>query len=108
MRFYAAEAVESATPLKREDFETDPMRSRGFVKTIEIIGEAARKIPDDMRARYAHVPWGKIISMRNQLVHVYFSIDLDRVWTVVQEELPQLIIFMDEIIEAEQRSNENK
>ena len=51
-----------------------------IVKSIEIIGEAASKVTQERRETYTELPWANIIEMRNRLIHVYFDIDLDRVW----------------------------
>ena len=68
--------------MDHEEFSTDE-------KTIDvlIIGEAARNVPQDMRASNPEVPWQDIIGMRNRLIHVYFEMDLGIVWQTVSEDL---------------------
>jgi uncharacterized protein with HEPN domain len=55
-----------------------------------IISEACRALSDDFQAAYANVPWADIVSMRKFLVHHYFGIDKDAVWSVVERDLPEL------------------
>jgi uncharacterized protein with HEPN domain len=64
--------------------------SRTGVRHLQIIGEAVRGLPDDVRDRMPEVPWTKIMGMRHILVHDYFAVDTDIVWDVVEGELPQL------------------
>jgi uncharacterized protein with HEPN domain len=60
------------------------------VKLIEIIGEAVKNIPDDIRVNYPDIPWKNIAGMRDKLVHEYWAIDEQLVWQVTQKNLPQL------------------
>ena len=62
-----------------------------IVKCIEIIGEAANGITDDLKSKHSSIPWQDIIKMRHRLIHTYFDIDYDIVWKTVQDELPELI-----------------
>jgi len=61
-----------------------------MVSQIAIIGEACRALPADFQARYASVDWGDIIAMRNILVHHYFGLDEEAVWSVVERDIPEL------------------
>jgi len=60
------------------------------VRNLEIIGEASKKIPDEIRAQHADVDWKKIASLRDILIHEYFGIDPEIIWDVVQNKLPVL------------------
>jgi uncharacterized protein with HEPN domain len=77
------------------------MLTLSIVKSIEIIGEAATKITKETKEKYPEMPWVNIIAMRNRLIHVYFDIDLDRVWDTVTDDLPPLIAKLEKIISAE-------
>jgi len=57
---------------------------------LEIIGEACRALSDELRSRHSEVPWPAIIGMRNILVHDYFGLNLDEVWTAAERDLPDL------------------
>jgi len=71
-------------------FEQDELRQVWFLRHLQIIGEAARALPAEMRALGVEIPWSKIIGMRNVLVHGYFGIDIDIVWEAVTRDVPAL------------------
>lgn len=73
-----------------EAFAGDKKTINAVIRSIEVIGEAAGKIPKTLRNRYPDVPWKKIVSMRNKLIHEYFGIDLEILWKVVTEDVPSL------------------
>jgi len=86
----AIERIEKYAEDGKEAFESDELIQTWVVYHITIIGEACRALPDDFQARYASVPWADIIGMRNILVHQYFGIDIDAVWSVVEHDIPEL------------------
>jgi uncharacterized protein with HEPN domain len=61
-----------------------------MVYHIQVIGEAANQLSDELRARHPDIPWRAIAAMRHALVHAYFRVDLDEVWSAVQDDLPGL------------------
>ena len=73
-----------------EDFLADRRTQDAVIRNIEIIGEAARALPEDFQERHADVPWSEIVAMRNVIVHQYFGILPEVVWDVVKNELPTL------------------
>lgn len=88
---FASRAVGYCSGLNKEQFESDQFTQDAVLRNIELIGEAATRIPEDVRSRYAAIPWRQIVAMRNQLIHGYLGIDLDVVWDVVAVELPLLV-----------------
>jgi len=86
----AIDKMLEAAAAGRERFEADEMVQVWIVHHLEILGEAAASIPDELRAEHTEVPWHRIIGARNRLVHGYFDIDLGVVWEVVERELPGL------------------
>ncbi|AFY60095.1 DUF86 domain-containing protein [Synechococcus sp. PCC 6312] len=86
----AIEAIERYQHLSREDYEDNELVQVWFLRHLQIIGEATRTLPQDIRDLAPEVPWSKIIGMRTILVHLYFEIDLDIVWEAVQVDIPNL------------------
>jgi len=86
----AIAAIERYRDRERSAFEQDEMLQVWFLRHLQIIGEAARRLPEEIRHLAPDIPWHKIIGMRNVLVHGYFAIDLDVVWNAVQQDVPLL------------------
>lgn len=74
----------------KEIFYADKKTIKAVVRSLEVIGEAASKIPEDVRDNYPETPWQEIIGMRNRLIHEYFGVDLDIVWQTIAEDLEPL------------------
>jgi len=74
----------------RESLAQDSMRIDAVIRNLEIIGEAAKMIPESIRVEYSNVEWKKIAGLRDILAHHYFEVDLDIVWDIVQNKLPEL------------------
>lgn len=77
--------LESSAGLTRDIFLENKTLKRSFVRSLEIIGEATKKLPDDFRQQYPQIPWKKMAGMRDRLIHEYFGIDYNVVWDVVIE-----------------------
>ncbi len=82
--------IEEYAARGREAFDADQLIQTWIVHHIAIIGEAARALPAEFRARFPEVPWRDIVGMRTILVHHYFDIDAEAVWAVVERDLPDL------------------
>lgn len=80
-----------------EAFQANREKVLAVVKSIEILGEAIKKVPDEVRGQHPDVPWKSIAGMRDVLVHEYWGIDINVVWATVQEGLPPLKIRISEI-----------
>jgi uncharacterized protein with HEPN domain len=76
--------------LTYEEFIKDKKTSYAVVRCIEIIGEAAKNIPDDVRDRYPDIPWKKMAGMRDKISHFYFGIDMKKVWLGVKRDIPKI------------------
>ena len=90
--------------LRRTDFLADETLRRAFVRSLEIIGEAAKKVPEDLRQKHAQVEWRVIGGMRDRLIHDYFGVDFDIVWDVVVNKVPAL---REEIVRILQQGSES-
>jgi uncharacterized protein with HEPN domain len=88
--------------LNRDKFLKDETLQRAFVRSIEIIGEAAKKLPEELKQSYPNIEWKSITGMRDRLIHDYFGIDYEIVWDVVINKIPQLHKEIQQIIDTEQ------
>jgi len=95
----AIERIERHTAKGREEYERDELIQTWIVHHIQIIGEAARKLSKEIRSEHDEVPWPTIIAMRNILVHDYFNVDIDEVWSTVEKDLPALKENISSILE---------
>jgi uncharacterized protein with HEPN domain len=83
-------AIGFVTGMNFEQFSVDEKTIYAVVRAVEIIGEASRKIPKDLRQTYSEIPWREIAGTRDKLVHDYFGVNLSVVWRTVQDDLPTL------------------
>ncbi|MBI2918409.1 MAG: DUF86 domain-containing protein [Chloroflexi bacterium] len=90
MLAYAEKAEAFVGQMDYESFRVNEERTLAVVRALEIIGEAARNIPVEMRRRHSDVPWSKMVSMRNIVIHGYFGVDSEVIWKTVHEDLPPL------------------
>jgi len=74
--------------LSFDDFKQDKKTVNAVIRSLEIMGEAAKKIPDDLRRKYSKIPWKEMAGIRDKLIHEYHGVDLEIIWKVVKEELP--------------------
>ncbi len=72
------------------DFEADEVLSRAFVRSLAIIGEATKKLPESFRASHPQVEWRAMAGMRDRLIHDYIGVDYELIWDVVQTRIPEL------------------
>jgi len=94
----AQEALTFTQGKQRQDIQADRMLALALVKEIEIIGEAASNISDEFRSSHPQIPWPKAIGMRHRLVHAYFEIDFNILWTTVIDAIPPLIAALERLI----------
>lgn len=87
----AREAIAFSTGRSRADLDSEAMYRRAVMHCIQEIGEAAVRVTAPTRAALPELPWRDITNMRNRLVHVYFAINNDLVWSVVAANLPPLV-----------------
>ena len=76
--------------LAKENFFSSTEKQDAVYRRLEIIGEAANRLPDEFKRQYPLIPWIKIVGMRNVLIHEYDGIDLQLVWETIQKDIPKL------------------
>lgn len=98
---HAQEALALAQGKQRGDLDSDRVLELALVRLLEIIGEAAHRVPQETCARYPEIPWSQIISLRNRLIHGYDAVDMDILWQIVQHDLPPLVNSLKIILREE-------
>ena len=82
-----------------ESFLVNETLRRAFVRSLEVIGEAAKKVPNEFRAQHSTVEWRAMAGMRDRLIHDYFGVDYELVWDVVQNRIPELAAQLASILD---------
>jgi uncharacterized protein with HEPN domain len=91
----------TAANLEQTDFLADPTLQRAFVRSLEIMGEAAKHVPEPFRTRHPFIPWRAMAGMRDRMIHDYLGVDYGIVWDVVKNKAPALRIDLERILELE-------
>ncbi len=91
----------------RDLFYRDELVQTWVIRHLEIIGEAVRAVPQDFRDLHSEIPWKQINAMRNILIHLYFDINLDRVWAVVENDIPPLKASADAILVEQETDSDD-
>jgi uncharacterized protein with HEPN domain len=99
----AQKAAKLGAEGSRDQLESDWQYQLAAERAIEVIGEAATRLPQELRERHNDIPWREIIGMRNRLVHGYDAVDYEIVWDVPANYAPALAIKIPAIIEIEMR-----
>jgi len=73
-----------------DSFQEDDKTASAVMRKLEIIGEAVKQIPEEIRQKYPEVPWKEMAGMRDKLIHFYFGVDYSLVWTTITRRLPQV------------------
>jgi uncharacterized protein with HEPN domain len=98
---HAREAVDLCQGRTRSDLDSDRLLNLALTRLIEIIGEAANRVPDSIKTKYPDFPWLQMIGARNRLIHGYDSVDFDILWTIVTSDLPLIINRLENILDKE-------
>jgi uncharacterized protein with HEPN domain len=76
--------------LSFDAFSDDQKSVDAVVRNLEIMGEAARRLPDEFKEKYSEIEWYKVVGLRHRIVHEYFGIDLEIIWQILKKDLPEL------------------
>lgn len=108
-RFYLEDMIDFAGKVLAytAGFDQDAFVASGLtydatLRNLELIGEAATHIPDEFRASHQEIPWRMIIATRNRLIHGYLGIDNDTLWSINQEDVPELLPLLEALRDQEQ------
>jgi uncharacterized protein with HEPN domain len=94
---HAREAVAICNGKTRSDLDSDRLLNLALTRLIEIIGEAANRVPDAIQEKYPDIPWLQMIGARNRMIHGYDSVDFDILWKIVSKDLPSVISRLESI-----------
>ncbi|MBI1794387.1 MAG: DUF86 domain-containing protein [Chloroflexi bacterium] len=95
---HSQKAIALSRNRKRSDLDEDLSFNLALTRLIEIIGEAANRVPKEFQENHPEIPWPQIIGMRNRLIHGYDEVDFDFLWSVVKNDLPKLIAQLENIL----------
>lgn len=88
---FAGKALAYTEGLDQAGFVTSSLIYDATLRNLELIGEAATHIPDEVRAAHPEIPWRMIIATRNRLIHGYLGIDDDTLWSIIRDDVPELL-----------------
>lgn len=97
----ALQAMSFVQGRERSDLDADTQLRLALLRALEVLGEAASRVSLEMRAANPQIPWRRIVSTRNRLIHAYFDIDLQIVWATATQSLPELVPMLRAILEPE-------
>ncbi len=89
---FSDHVLKNTSGLSLDDFVDNRLVYDATLRNLELIGEAATHIPDEIREKYPDIPWRMIVATRNQLIHAYLGIDHDTLWSIICEDVPELVI----------------
>jgi len=99
---FAQKAYVYTEGMNQTDFVSSGLTYDATLRNLELIGEAATHISEDIRAAASDIPWRLVIATRNRLIHGYLGIDNDTVWSIIQDDIPALITALEAFREKSQ------
>ena len=91
--------IERSSKITFEEFEKNEDLRRAFIRSLEVIGEATKKIPTEIKHKNPRIPWKEMAGMRDKLIHDYFGVDYDIIWQTVIEDIPLLKVEIENLLE---------
>jgi len=80
-----------------EEFQNDDKTSSAVIRKFEIIGEATKNVPEEIRQEFSDIPWKEMAGMRDRLIHSYFGVDYKLVWTTIKKRIPEVKPLIEKI-----------
>jgi uncharacterized protein with HEPN domain len=93
------DAMDFIEGISYDQFVADKKTLNAVLRSIEVIGEATKNIPDEVRAKYPQVPWKEMAGMRDKVIHSYFGVDRETVWLVVKDRIPAIRSMIQQVLE---------
>ena len=90
--------IEFAKSVEYHDFEKDIMRQDAIIRRIEILGEATRRLSVEFKDQHKEIPWHLLRGMRDRLIHEYDEVDIELIWDIIQNDIPELTILISPLI----------
>jgi len=91
-------AMEFVNDMSYDEFVKDTKTIYATIRSLEVIGEAIKNIPDDVRKIYPEIPWRKMAGMRDKVIHEYFGVRLERIWEAIKKDIPYLKPLFEKIL----------
>lgn len=83
----------------KKDLVRDPVLRFAVERNLAVIGEAAKRVPEDFRKKYSDIPWKEMAGMRDLMVHQYDGIDIDEIWGAIKNDMPGVLVIIDRILQ---------
>lgn len=98
MMGFAEKCLAYTEGMDQQQFVSSGITYDATLRNLELIGESATRVPEDIRAAHPDIPWRMIIATRNRLIHAYLGIDEDTIWSIIRDDIPALITKLEEIV----------
>ena len=98
----ARKALDYASGLSENQFMTDNLRQDAILRQLTILGEACKKISNELRTAHPEILWRKVAGFRDVVVHDYFGVDLKEVWRIIRDDLPALVKLLEPLVPPEE------
>jgi uncharacterized protein with HEPN domain len=98
---HSREGLQMIEGRPREHLDTDRQLSLALMRLLEIVGEAANRIPPQQRRHWPGIPWRDVVDLRNRLIHAYDDVNFDILWAILRQDLPPLIEALEKALAPE-------
>ena len=99
----AKDALSFIEGMNKDSFLSDQKCQYAVVRCFEVIGEASKRISEDLKTKHPNIPWSAMARMRDLLIHAYSKVDLNKVWDTIQNDIPGLVATLEQIVPSEEK-----